>query len=174
MKTKLLLACIILLCSFATFTATQWQPADEEYTIRFSSRSAKGTIGGLKGSIHFDSTDLAHSGFDVTVDVATLNTGNKLKNKHALGEGFFDAAHYPTIGFTSDSIVKQNTYLVYGKLRIKDVTKSIVIPFQFSRTANKGIFTGRFSINRKDYHLRRFAVSKQVDVELNIPVDAMR
>lgn len=172
----------IFLCAFTAAIATNWQINEDDYVIKFHSRSAKGTIKGLKGVIRFDSTDLQHSHFDVTVDVHTLNTGNKLKNKHALGKSFFDAEHYPTIGFISDSIsgkyyglhtgtgLPSARYYVYGRLRIKDVTKSIVIPFNFERAGNKGIFKGKFSINRKDYHLRRFAVSKTVSVELNIPV----
>jgi polyisoprenoid-binding protein YceI len=168
----------IFLCAFTAAIVTNWHINEEDYVIKFHSRSAKGTIKGLNGEIRFDSTDLQHSHFDVTVDVHTLNTGNKLKNKHALGKSFFDVEHYPTIGFVSDSISRtyygvhspSEHYYVYGRLRIKDVTKNIVIPFNFERTGNKGIFKGKFSINRKDYHLRRFAVSKVVSIELNIPV----
>ncbi len=183
MKTYRLTAMIALLslCSFA-LAISNWQVQDNDYTIKFSSPSATGTIKGLKGTIMFDTADLVHSRFDVTVDVHTLNTGNKLKNKHALGKGFFDVAHYPTIGFTSDSISRKapyinlhpcmpfNDYYVYGRLRIKDVTKPIVIPFSFAQKDNKGVFRGSFTIDRKDYHLRRFLVSRMVDIELDIPV----
>lgn len=159
---------LLFLCSFAAFT--DWQLQDD-YVIKFNSRSAKGTIKGLKGVIRFDSTDLPHSKFDVTADVHTLNTGNRLKNKHALGKGFFHADKFPTIGFTSDSIVHAaNGYNTYGSLRIKDVTRRVVIPFSFEQQGNKGVFRGNFSIDRKDYHLRRFAVSRQIDIELVIPV----
>lgn len=171
----------LLLCSF-TAAVFNWQVQEDNYVIKFHSRSATGTIKGLKGVIRFDSTDLRHSLFDVTVDVNTLNTGNKLKNKHALGNHFFDAGHYPSIGFTSDSITRNHPFLhlnitepykgyyACGRLHIKDVTKNIVIPFRFEQEGNKGVFRGNFSIDRKDYHLRRFAVSRHIAIEMVIPV----
>lgn len=171
----------LVLCSF-TAAVFNWQVQEDDYVIKFHSRSASGTIKGLKGSIQFDSADLGHSRFDVTVDVNTLNTGNKLKNKHAWGKHFFDVASYPTIGFVTDSIIQNNplrwaetarplhVYYAYGRLRIKDVTRNIIIPFSFERQGNKGIFRGHFSIDRKDYNLHRFAVSRHIDIEMAIPV----
>src|ERR1700744_3162875 len=106
--TKLLypITAVLLLAGSAfTFIAAQnWQIADG-YSIVFStSGDVSGAFKGLKGTIAFDDQHPAASSFNVTVDVASVNTGNALQNKHAKSDEWFDAAKYPTIKFTSRSI----------------------------------------------------------------------
>ncbi|MDE1192855.1 MAG: YceI family protein [Arachidicoccus sp.] len=160
------------LCAFAVFISIQWQPKEGEYAVSFSSDKASGVINGLKGKINFDKDDIEHSGFDVTVDVNTLNTGNWLKNKHAKADDFLDVEHYHTIHFVSSKIIKAgNGYSVSGSLTIKNVTRQMNIPFVFSQTGNEGKFTGYFKINRSDYNLVKDGLgSDSVKIGLSIPV----
>ena len=67
----------------------------DNYSIEFSGSKAEGTLGGLAGAIVFDPTDLEASTFNVEVDINTISTGNKTKDKHARGDSWFDAAMYP-------------------------------------------------------------------------------
>ncbi|ADQ19156.1 YceI family protein [Leadbetterella byssophila] len=146
-----------------------WTPKD--YTISFATKNAKGSIGGLKGTIDFDPGQPELAKFDVTVDLNTLDMGIGLKTKHAKQEDFFNAEKYPSIHFQSERIQKTgNTYLAEGKLTIKDITKNVSIPFTFSGTENDGLFHGKFSVNRSDFKLEKKNVGEKVDVEINLPV----
>jgi polyisoprenoid-binding protein YceI len=163
---------VVFLCSaFTVFIVSDWQIKDKEYSIKFDTKMVSGTLTGLKGSIKFDENNLPASGFDVSVDVNTINTGNGMRNKHARAEGFFNAEKFPKIMFKSSSIEKTATgYQVSGALTIKGTTKNVSIPFAFDNKGAEGNFRGNFTINRTDYNLNKMMVGKIVLIELVIPV----
>lgn len=160
-----------ILMPLLVFAAISWKPVEGEYAIKFSTKRASGTIGGLKGKIDFDTKNIAASKFDVTVDINTLDLGSGLKTKHAKDENFFNAEKYQTIGFKSGEIKKSgDTYVVEGTLTIKATSKKVSIPFTFVENTNSATFKGNFKINRLDYDLQRKGVGEVVDIELLIPV----
>lgn len=163
---------LLLLTGILTVGATAfslWKPGD--YTIKFSTQRASGTISGLKGAIDFDEGNPASSRFDMTVDLSTLDMGLSLKTKHAKQENFFHADKYPVIRFRSTEITRQGSqYLTRGDLTIKGITKPVSIPFIFTRKGSEGQFSGTFEVNRKDFNLERKGVGEVVKVELSIPV----
>lgn len=171
-KAFLLVSITFLLCSaFTILIVSNWQLKDKEYSIKFDTRWAAGTMQGLKGSISFDEKSLEKSAFDVSIDVNTINTGNSLKDKHAKDDGFFNAEKYPTIKFKSIKIEKLNAnYQVNGNLTIKEITKNITIPFAFENKGNEGNFKGNFSINRSEYNLNKMGVGEVIKIELVVPV----
>ncbi|HXB93704.1 MAG TPA: YceI family protein [Puia sp.] len=168
-----LLALILLAGSAYTFiTAETWQIADG-YSIIFSSDEASGVFKGFKGNIVFDEQNPAASKFDVTIDVASINTGNGLQNKHAKSDEWFDAAKYPQIRFISQKFTKTPAgYQVTGNLTLHGTTKPFSIPFTFKRTAAGGLFAGTFNVNRTDFQVGKPGgdVSDQIKLEVSVPV----
>ncbi|MDR3713600.1 MAG: YceI family protein [Puia sp.] len=169
-----LVAALILLAGSAfTFIAAQnWNIADG-YSVGFTSDDASGIFKGLKGTVAFDEQNPGASKFDVTVDVASINTGNGLQNKHARSDEWFDAAKYPVIHFSSRQVVKAgNAYEVTGDLDIHGVKKQVVIPFNFQKAAAGGVFTGKFTVNRNDYNLGKPGgdVGEVIKIDLSVPV----
>ena len=166
-------AILILTASAFTFIAAQtWQIADG-YSIAFSSDDASGIFKGFKGTVAFDDQNPAASKFDVTIDVATINTGNGLQNKHAKSDEWFDVAKYPQIHFTSQKIVKAgNGYQVTGDLEIHGVKKTTTIPFTFKKTGTGGVFAGTFTVNRNDFKLGKPGgdVGEQIKLDISVPV----
>lgn len=169
------IAAIILLAgsAFTFITAQNWQIA-EGYSIAFSSNDAGGIFKDFKGNIVFDEQTPAASQFDVTIDVASINTGNGLQNKHAKSDEWFDAAKYPTIHYRSQKIVKSgNGYQVTGELEMHGVRKPLTIPFTFKGTGgNKGVFTGTFNVNRSDFKIGKPGgeVAEQIKLDISVPV----
>ena len=122
----------------------------QDYSIAFDSKNPSGVFESMTGDILFDPSDLGSSLFQMQVDVASIKTGNGLKNKHARGSKWFDAEQYPSIRFQSTLVQKkEDGYAVVGKLTIRDVTRQVVIPFTFEDQ----IFVGSFDVNRKDFGL---------------------
>ncbi|MDQ6479081.1 YceI family protein [Dyadobacter sp. LHD-138] len=171
-KLSLLFIIISLtLSAYAAMRLTDWQIVDEIYSITFKTKGAKGSFKGLKGTIHFEEANLVQSSFNVAVEVNTINTGIGLKNKHALAEDFFDAAHYPHIHFSSSTISKSDSgFVVSGPLTIKGITKEITFPFSFERAAHNGVFKGTFEINRNEYNLNKKGIGEIVKIDLHVPV----
>jgi len=166
-------AVLILAGSAFTFIAAQnWQIA-EGYSIAFSSDDASGIFKGFKGNVAFDEQNPAASKFDVTIEVATINTGNGLQNKHAKSDEWFDAAKYPQIHFTSQKIIKAGTgYQVTGDLEIHGVKKAVTIPFTFKKTAAGGVFASTFTVNRNDFKVGKPGgdVGEQIKLDISVPV----
>ena len=140
---------LIMGSAFTILTAESWKISDN-YSVKFDGGDPSGEFSGLKGTVLFDPNDLPGSKFDATIDVATINTGNGMKNTHAKSEKWFDAEKYPTIQFTSSAIIKSaNGYEAKGILSMHGVQKEIVVPFTFDGS----VFKSSFSINRMDYNV---------------------
>ncbi len=174
-KIMIPLAAVLILAgsAFTFITAQNWQIADG-YNIAFSSDDAGGIFKGFKGSIAFDEQNPATAKFDVTIDVATINTGNGLQNKHAKSDEWFDAAKYPVIHFISQKVTKTPAgYQATGDLELHGVKKSITFPFTFKRSASGAVFAGSFMVNRDDFKLGKPGgdVAQQIKVDISVPVN---
>ena len=150
-KQTYLLASVVLMIgsAFAFIQSQDWKIA-EGYAIKFEAGDPSGEFSGLKGTIKFDEKNLAASQFNVTVDVASINTGNGMKNTHAKSANWFDAEKYPTIAFTSSSISKTATgFDAKGTLEMHGVKKEIVLPFTFANNT----FSANLEVNRLDFNI---------------------
>jgi polyisoprenoid-binding protein YceI len=172
MKKQIWLAGTILLMAASAFTfihVRRWKIV-EVYTVKFDTGIHSGEFRGLKGTISFDEDNLEVSKFDVTIDPATINTGNGMKNKEAKGPNWLDVEKYPLISFTSTLIARSGQdYEARGTLDLRGVKKEIVIPFKFSNST----FTSTFSIDRRDYSLYDWTHEKGsslMEVSLSVPV----
>jgi polyisoprenoid-binding protein YceI len=121
----------------------------------------------MKGLVHFNPDDLGNSAFDVCMDASSLNSGNKMRDKHLRSEDFFFVEKYPEICFVSDSIEKEGDHFVTrGKLTIRDVSREIQIPFTFDGQ----VLQGSLLINRFEYDLGTdvgtFKASKEATITI--------
>ncbi len=163
-------ALLLIIASAFTFIQSQdWKIADT-YSVKFSGGDPSGEFKGLKGAINFDPNHLATSKFNVIIDVASINTGNGMKNTHAKSAMWFDAEKYPVISFTSSSITKTaGGYEAKGTLSMHGVSKEIVLPFTF----DNNVFTGSFEVNRLDYNVNAAEPNHggaKFKVDITVPV----
>ena len=166
-------ALLFLAAAFAFVQAGIWQISDK-YNIHFT---GGGEIGGIfktfKGAIVFDENNLPAANFDVSIDVASINTGNGLMNTHAKSAEWFDAAKYPVINFRSKKIVKSGAgYQVTGDLDIHGVKKEMTLPFSFQNKGATATFNGSFIVNRNDFHIGKPGgdVDNNIKLEIMVPV----
>lgn len=160
-----------VIVAFTINNAINWQ-IKEGYQLKFSGTKVEGNFGKIKGTILFDENNLSTSKFDLLIDVESIATGNWLMNRHAKGDNWFDAEKYPTIHFVSSKFTKtSNGYVVNGDLIMHGVKKEIAIPFTFSNSVFKAVF----SVNRMDYKIGTMEgmskkVSNKIDLDISIPV----
>ncbi len=107
--------------------------------------TVKGTVDGMKGTVTFRADAPSNARFDVCVDAATINTGNKKRDEHLRTSDWFDVTKHPEICFRS-SEVKQTAvgYLAKGELTMHGVTKTVELPF----TKTNGKLTGTLTVSR--------------------------
>lgn len=155
--------------AFTAFTAVDWK-ISENYSVKFDGGDPSGEFKGLKGTISFDPANLKDSKFSVSLDVASINTGNGMKNTHAVSEKWLDATKYPLITFTSKEITKvASGYEAKGTLDLHGVQKEITLPFTFAGN----VFTGNFEVNRMDYNINTAEPNhgaQVLKIAINVPV----
>ena len=120
----------------------------------------RGQFGAFEGTAHIDEKDPAASKVDLTIQVASIETGSADRDGHLKSGDFFDAETYPTITFTSTDVKRAGSdWTVTGDLTIKDVTKPVTIEFEQTGSARDPFgnvrvgFEGETTINRKDWGL---------------------
>lgn len=121
----------------------------------------RGSFDQVEGKATIDGANPANSTLEVTIQAASIDTRDANRDGHLRSADFFDVEKYPTITFkgTEFNIVDDETVEVTGDLTIKDVTKSVTVPFEFGGAAvdpfgNSRIgFEGQVTVNRKEWGL---------------------
>jgi polyisoprenoid-binding protein YceI len=129
--------------------------------LRFSfvqaGASNTGRFGKYTADIWFSNDNLPASKIDVTVDVASLDTGDQERDDTLKGADLFDVKKFPQARFVATKIVSTGAgrYDATGKLTIRNVTKNLKVPISFQtkmeQGKNIGYLTGRTSIKRLEY-----------------------
>jgi len=159
-----------------TLALAQYKPAEQGSTLQFTIQNlgfdVHGSFSGFKGNINFDAQNPATASFDVSIDAATVNTDNSLRDSHLKDDGYFDVKNYPTIHFVSSKVTtagKVGVYNMTGKLTIKNKTADISFPFTATPSCDGYLLKGSFKINRNDYGVGGTStISNQLEVFLNI------
>ena len=156
--------------------------------IGFSARHAmvtkvRGNFDQFEGSAHVDTANPANSSVTVTIEAASVTTGNEQRDGHLKTPDFFDIANYPQITFVSTDVERDGTeWAITGDLTINGVTKSVTVPFEETGSAKDPFgntrvgFEGEVTIDRTDWNLSFNAaletggvlVSEKVKLEFDI------
>jgi polyisoprenoid-binding protein YceI len=156
--------------------AQKWMPQTSSVKFRTSMLGigVDGSFSGLKAMVDFNPENPTNASIVGTVDAKTVFTDNKMRDTHLKEKSeFFEPEKYPVLTLKSTSITKTNDgYLGMFNLTIKNVTKVVKIPFKFTQTDNKGVFSAKFEINRKDWNFggNSFGMSDKVMIMLSLNV----
>ena len=132
--------------------------------IGFSARHAmvtkvRGHFAEFEGTAHIDGENPSASSVNVTIQTASIDTNNKMRDDHLRTNDFLEVDKYPTITFNSTKVeqLDADTVRITGDLTIKQTTRQVAIDFEFGGVAQDPFgntrigFEGSTSINRQDY-----------------------
>lgn len=156
--------------------------------IGFSARHAmvtkvRGQFDQFEGTAHVDTVTPANSSVTVTIEAASVTTGNEQRDGHLKTPDFFDIANYPQVTFVSTNVERDGSeWAITGDLTINGVSKSVTIPFEETGSAKDPFgntrvgFEGDVTIDRTDWNLSFNAaletggvlVSEKVKLEFDI------
>ena len=179
---------VLIFSTSAIAAAPQWELDPAHSGIYFGIDHIYSTVRGyfedFKGTVMFSPDDLAGSRFDFEVDVKSINTRHSKRDSDLNSANFFDSKKFPTMTFKSSAVkhVKDNQYIVEGEMTVKDVTKSISVPFVFMGVKDfpfddkKEVagFEAQLTIDRLAYHVGggKFydmgTLGKEVDVLISL------
>jgi len=171
------IALFILAALISGNALAQYKPTDQGSSLNFTIKNfgigVDGKFSGLQGDITFDPSSLATASFDVSIDAASVNTDNSLRDGHLRGDSYFDVKNYPRIHFLSTKVTggKSGAFVITGNLTIKKQTKVISFPFTATPDNDGYTFNGTFKINRKDFDVGGTStISNELEVTMNILV----
>ena len=106
------------------------------------------------------SDDIEKSKVEVTVPIASIDTGVKKRDDHLKSADFFDAKKYPTMTFKSKKFTGSlEDFKVTGDLTIKDVTKEVTLNGKYTGSVKdswgqiRSAVRATGKINRKDFNI---------------------
>jgi len=134
--------------------------------LGFSTRHAmvttvRGAFTDFAGEATIDTVEPARSSVTLTIQAASVNTGQEQRDGHLRTGDFFDVEAYPTITFVSTQVSRPEADLwsIAGELTIKDVTRPVTVEFEQTGSAKDPYgnlrvgFEGSTTIDRADWGL---------------------
>jgi polyisoprenoid-binding protein YceI len=125
-----------LCAAFAHAAAPEWRLLPEKSTLAFvfgqAGTDEKGQFRAFPCRLHFDPANLEQSGFDVTVDMKSVDTGDKDRDEILLSKDMFAVEQWPQARFQTLKIERRNDneYLAEAELTVRDQTRRILFPFR--------------------------------------------
>jgi polyisoprenoid-binding protein YceI len=127
------------------------------FTFEQAGANNTGRFGTYTADVTFAQDNLAASKIDVSIDIGSLDTGDKERDDTLKSADLFDPTKFPKARFVSSKIttVGAGRYEAQGKLTIRNVTKDIKLPITFQTKDEKGkqmgFLTGRYTLKRLEY-----------------------
>lgn len=123
------------------------------------------------------------SSVSVTIDAASVDTGDPNRDDHLRSADFLDVEHHPTMTFTSTAVRRQGAaWEVDGDLTIRDVTRPVTLDAELLGVVTdedgetKAVLTATAGFERADFGLTwnqvlegsRLLVGKHVAITLEV------
>jgi polyisoprenoid-binding protein YceI len=149
-----------------TLVKTKWGIDAAHSEIAFKVKhlmisNVKGTFKEFDASIFTTGEDFMTSEIDFWLNPASIETGAADRDAHLKSADFFDVENHKQITFIGNTYEKvdDDSYILYGDLTIKGITKQIKLDVEFGGVMKdpwgneKAGFTINGKINRKDWGL---------------------
>ena len=122
--------------------------------------NVSGTFAAYDATITTEDDNFENANFEFSANIDSISTNNLDRDNHLKSGDFFDADNFPKLTFKASSFTKDgDDYEITGDLSIKEVTKPVKFPVEFSglmkdpwgnTKAGLNIYG---KINRKDWGL---------------------
>ncbi len=143
----------------------------------------KGRFTDLAGEITIAENPL-ESSVEVTIQAASIATGDDKRDEHLRSADFLEADTYPTLHYKSTSVrhAGKARFVVEGDLTVHGVTKSVALDLDYEGTVAdpwggvRAVFSATTKINREDFGLTwnqaletgGVLVGKEITIDLEV------
>jgi polyisoprenoid-binding protein YceI len=143
-----------------------WQIDPAHTRLSFTGRhmmiaKVNGSFNEFSGNVEFDESNPTNSSVDITIDAASVSTGQQRRDDHLRSPDFFDVERYPVLVFKSKRVEQNDDHngRLIGDLTIRDVTREVALDVEYAGQAKSpwgtvsAGFSAQATINRKDWGL---------------------
>jgi len=155
LKTGLVFTVLVLL-PLAVF-ARAWKVDAARSSLAFSGTYQGETFDGrfkhFDAKVNYDPADLAQAKFDVTVDIASVDTANTERDQALPGKDFFDTAQFPRAHFVTTRFRKaaNGQVLADGTLSLRGVSKPVTLAVKFAPLGHGATLDVETTLKRLDF-----------------------
>lgn len=138
-----------------------------------------GKVGTWQAQINFDPTKLDASAASVTIDMASVKTGDSSRDDPMGESAWLSPAAFPQATFTTTAISSTgpNAYVADGNLTIRGVSVPVKLPFTLSITGDRAEMAGSLTLDRTLWNIGKGSwQDKSVDpaVKVNVTISATK
>lgn len=157
MQTVMGVLCACLLAGLAGPAAARaWKVDAAHSTLTFTNSyqgvQYSGRFGRFAANIAYDPHDVAHAKFEVTVDIASLDTQNGERDRAALGAAFFDASQFPRAFFTTTAFHSEaGNVTADGELKLHGVVRPVRLDVIFAPHGDTATLDVTAHLRRLDF-----------------------
>lgn len=152
------------------------------FAVRHLMSKVRGRFDEFSGDITV-AEDRHASCVQVEIALASVHTGNEMRDSHLRSSDFFDVERHPSMTFTSTALREvHGSWILDGELTLRGISRSVEIELEllgFDPTGMQGEprigFEGRTSINRSDFGIAfglaeggKIVVGDRVEILLEI------
>lgn len=164
---------IALLLTPTALFARDWQVDSAKSTLTFKGtyqgQSFDGKFKKFAATIAYDAADPTKSKFDVTVDLASADTGSGERDETLATSDFFDTAKTPSAHFVTESFAKSDGGVeAKGNLTLHNQTKPVTLKVTFAENGNAATLDVDTTLKRADFGLGNG--SDWADIGADVPV----
>ena len=140
-KFAILFSAVLALSAFATISTWSVDKAHSSlgFTITHLGISdIPGTFKNFEVSVNSSKDDFSDAVFELSADVASINTAIEMRDNHLKSADFFDVEKFPKLTFKSTSIKRagKDRYKLTGDLTLHGVTKPVTMDLWYRGTVN--------------------------------------
>lgn len=134
-----------------------------------------------EGSLTLDQANMSNSKADVTIDVASLQFGDKTWNEHMADKKFFNSSAFPTMKFVSTKVEMSSATggKLTGNLTMLGVSKPVTLDFTVNKIDANPMskkpyagFSATGSLKRSDFGMSAYLPSIGDEVKIRIEAEA--
>jgi polyisoprenoid-binding protein YceI len=165
-----------------------WSIDPTHSTVEFTVKklfffTAKGSLTRVEGNLVLDPADVRRSSAVVVLQSASIDTGNKSRDKQLRSAGFLDTDRFPEIRFQSTKVERgtdRDTLRVTGLLTVKDTSKEIVLEVsEIDRSRSPDgqsvvYYTALTNVDRFDFRIDAFRLLIGSKLQIMINIQATR
>jgi polyisoprenoid-binding protein YceI len=127
-------------------------PSRLEFTGVQAGAEFKGTFHKFTAAVDFAPDALAASRLDVQIDMNSVDSMDKDRDKTIRGADIFDVTRFPASHYVTRSITKTATgFAAVGALTLRGVTRDVPIIFQFTPAGTGAKLEGSAQLKRLDF-----------------------
>ena len=138
-KFAILFSAVLALSAFATVSTWSNDKAHSSlgFTITHLGISdISGTFKNFEVSVNSSKDDFSDAVFELTADVASINTAIEMRDNHLKSADFFDAEKFPKLTFKSTSLkpAGKDRYKLTGDLTLHGITRPVTMDLWYRGT----------------------------------------